>query len=371
MKGSISALIAAIFPALLAGCGTPRLTVDDGRALDPRLLLEMKSYGAAAAAVRPAIVRSAALGDTGCSTQYELPFEVMTSYGAESREAKIAWARTLGVNEDLRVIAADRSSSLRPGDIVTHVDGYKSRNTLKMMERLVEARDNGEPFELKLASGRKVNVSPFEICRGHVVLASPFEPAVQQYHWTQTVHPLEIFHQPITADEAEWIVLWTQGLSEQGGARMKTYAFMVGGLRWVAVLALGAAASSAVASSRGGAAAAGSSSAGEVAGAQAAGKAASMVASSAANRASLSGINRIAAGVFDRADAWAFEKMRKLGMNPRAGMTLHIKLAAQGAAGNAFVFDDERMLQMRALLDTLPGVAPPPRVVARSRVRRQ
>jgi hypothetical protein len=354
MKRAITAFIAAILLAMLGGCATTSLTVDDGRKLDGHLVAEMQAYGEAAAAIRPAIVRTAALNDTDCSVQYELPFEVLTSYGLNDDDAKVAWVRALGVDENLTVIASDPSSGLKPGDIVAQVAGYKSGNTVKMAEALVEARDRGEPFTLQLASGEQVAISPIRICRGHVQIASPFEPQAQGYHWAQSVHPLEVFHQQLSADEAAWIVLWTQGLSELGGARMKTYAFMVGSVKWIAVLGLGFGASSAASSARGAAAAAGTSSAGHVAAVQLAGQAASLMAQSAANRASLSGISGVAAGMFDQADQWAFQNMRKLGMNPYAGLSLHAKLVAQGAAGNAFLMDENRLARMRSLVAGLP-----------------
>jgi hypothetical protein len=346
MTGLTTAFIAAIF---LSGCAT-QLTVDDGRQLDSHLLAEMQAYGEAAAVIRPAIVRAAALNDSNCSTQYELPFEVLTSYGLDDVDAKVAWVRALGVDENLTVIAADPASGLKAGDIVAQVAGYKSRNKVKMATALLEARDSGEPFTVELASGERVTVAPFKICRGHVLIASPFEPTAQGYHWTQSMHPLEVFHPRLTADEAEWIVLWTEGLSERGGARMKTYAFMMSTLKWASVAAIGVTAG-------GSAAAAGASSAGNAAGVQVAGQAASMMARGAANKASLSGINRIAAGVFGRADKWAFENMQKLGMNPRAGLSLHEKMLAEGAASNAFLFDEKRLTGMRALVGALPGDA--------------
>jgi hypothetical protein len=345
----MTAFIVAGVLAVLSGCAT-KLTVDDGRPVDSRLIADMRAFAEAAAAVRPAIVRAAAMADSGCDKQYELPFDVMTSYGVADDDTKVAWARALGVDENLTVIAADRSSDLRPGEIVDEVDGYKSGNKLRMAKRLAEARDRGEPFELKLASGEKLTVSPLRLCRGHVLIASPLDPALQRYHWTESVHPLEIFHQPLTADEAEWIVLWTQGLSERGGARMKTYAFMVGSVKWLSVVGLGFAASSAAASARASAATAGSSAGGQAAATQLAGQAASLMAQSAADKASLSGVSGVAAGVFDRADQWAFEQMRRLGMNPRAGLSLHEKMVAQGAAGNAFLLDEARLAKMRALV---------------------
>src|SRR5205823_9351153 len=98
----VSALAAL---AALAGCGTPKLTVDDGRELDSQLVSEMRDYGEAAAAMRPAIVRSALAAGSGCDTQFELPFDAMTTYGDDA-DTRVAWVRALGVDEALTVIAA-------------------------------------------------------------------------------------------------------------------------------------------------------------------------------------------------------------------------------------------------------------------------
>ncbi|MGZ5199927.1 MAG: hypothetical protein ACXWC4_09170 [Telluria sp.] len=350
MKLAFAVSVATFLFAGLAGCATS-LTVDDGRQLNPKLLSDIKAYADAAKAIRPAIVRSAAVNDIGCDTQYELPFDVMTSYGIDDADSKVALLRVLGVNEKLRVIAADSSAGMNAGDIITQVNGYDGRNSLKMVDMLTDARDDGRSISIKLASGRRVIVFPFRVCRGHVVIASPFDPAVQLYHWTQSVHPLEIFHQELSEDEAEWIVLWTQGLSERGGARMKTYAFLVDSIKWIATLGLGAATSGATASVRG-AGAAGASTGGQVAAVQLAGQAASMATRAAANRASLRGVSGVAGGVFDKADDWAYRNIQKLGMNPRAGLTLHQKMIAQGAAANAFLYDDDRLDEMLTLLES-------------------
>jgi hypothetical protein len=352
-KGVLEAVILASFLAGSGGCAS-KLTVDDGRPLNSRLVGDMRDFGESAAALRPAIVRSAAAADSGCDSQYELPFDVMTTYGVSDADTRVAWARALGVDENLTVIAADPSSDLRPGEIIAEVDGYESGNKLKLAKRLREARDRGEPFALKLSSGERLTVSPFRLCRGHVLVAPPVDPALQSYHWSESVHPLEVFHRPLSADEAEWVVLWTQGLSEEAGARMKTYAFFMGSFKWLSVVGLGFATSSASASMRASAAGAGSSAGGQVAATQLAGQAASLMAQSAANRASLHGVSRVAAGAFDRADKWAFDNMRRLGMNPRAGLSLHAKLVAAGAGSNAFLLDEKRLGAMQAMVAGLP-----------------
>ena len=86
------------------------------------------------------------------------------------------------------------------------------------------------------------------------------------------------------------------------------------------------------------------------------------------NRGRLSGVSRVAATVFDRADAWARQRMQQLDANPLAGMQLHQRLAEAGLASNAFVFDPERMEALQtafaaqglegALLAVLKGVRP-------------
>ncbi len=329
--------------------------MDDGRPLNAEMVADMRAFGDAAIALRPAIVRSAFAADSGCDNQYELPFDAMTTYGIDDDDTRIAWLRALGLDEQLTVIAADRASGLRAGEIITAVEGDGSGNKLELVERLIDARDRGEPFEVTLDSGERVTVSPLRLCRGYVLIAPPLEPALQRYHWTKSVHPLELFQHPLTADEAQWIVLWTQGLSEQGGARMKTYAFVVGSVKWLSVVGIGIAASSAAASARAAAGAAGTSATGQVAATQLAGQAMSLMAQSAANRAALSGVSGVAAGVFDQADKWAFDNMLRLGMDPRAGLRLHEKLVAQGAAGNAFLLDAQRLRNMRALVAGLAG----------------
>lgn len=349
-------VLCALGASFLTGCGTT-LMVDDGRKLDDKLVAEMKDYGSAVRVLRPAIVKSAALRDEDCSKQYELPFVAWTSDGIRSDDIKVAWLRAIGVNTDVSVLATDGTVALAPGDIITQVGGYSSSKSLKVFTELLELRDKGKPFTLKLRSGREVAVTPVEVCRGRVAPSLPLEAAVQSYHWTAVSHPHQLFAASLTPDEALWVVLWSQGLSEVGGARMKGYAFAVGAVKWTAVAAITVASGGAMAAA-GGAAAAGGTSLGAMAGQMlainAAGQVATGLASAAANRASLSGINGIAAGVFDKADGWAFEQARKIGIDPRAGLSLNDKLVRQGWAANAFALDQERLSKLQALVATLP-----------------
>ena len=69
----------------------------------------------------------------------------------------------------------------------------------------------------------------------------------------------------------------------------------------------------------------------------------------ATNRGLLGGISRVAATVFDDADAWAYTRMEQLGANPLAGFTLHQKLLERNLLTNALAFDPERMASVQAL----------------------
>lgn len=360
MIRNLKALLAGACAVLLTGCASTKLTVDDGRKLDEKVLANISSYGASVTTLRPAIIRTAALQDPDCSNQYELPFEASTTYGIKDEDTKVAWVRALGVNENLSVIAADTSAGLSVGDVITEVHGYSSSNTTKLFTELAERRESGKPFKLKLASGRELTVSPLKVCRGLAFIAPPAAPNQQEYHWRAVIHPHHVFQTPLSPDEAAWVVLWTQGLSEVGGARMKTYSFVIGTLKITAAAAIGAASGAAMVSTGGTAAAAGASTGaivGKVFAISAASKVAALMTDAAANRASLSGINSIAAGVFDKADQWAFERAQKIGVDPRAALTLNEKLALQGTAANAFALDKERLTKLQALVATLPAAS--------------
>jgi hypothetical protein len=353
---SKSALHVALALAL-TGCGSAKLLVDDGRKLDDKVLGEVRTYGAAATSLRPAVARAGVLADPQCDTQYDLPFEASSSYFFKDENLKMAMVRELGVNELLTVLAADPSAGLAVGETISEVRGYQSAHTGKLVTELYEARDRGKPFKIRLSSGREVAITPFKVCRGRMFVAAPGKGAQQNYHWTGSVHPLEVFKQPLTPDEATWVVLWTQGLSEQGGARMKTFSFAVGGVTAVAYVGLAVATMGAAVAAGSGAAAAGATVGtvmGQMAGTMVIGTALKGVTLAAANKANFSGLNRVAAGVFDKADGWTFENMKKLGMDPRAGLSLNDKLAQQGAGNNAFLLDEQRLANMQVLVAQLP-----------------
>lgn len=380
--GTGLALCAAVLCVLATGCAT-RYTVDDGSPVDEQLLASIRLYGKAEQAVRPQIVKAAQLQDADCDRQWELPFVVATSHDLP-RKDKIAWVRGLQVDERLTVVAAAPGSGLQPGDRIAEIDGDDD-DPDEMFEELMELRDDGDAFTLTLSDWRKVKVLPVEVCRGRVAITKPKLEGAQDYHWLQSAHAMSVFSHDLTPDEAMWVVLWTQGLSEEAGARMKTYHYgmnMVKTALTVASIASGVGAAANAASNA--AAQYATSEAGKAA-AQAAGKelakyAAEQVADAARRKAletaakeiakataqeiavgalrtaaifksSLSGVSWVAGTGFYMADQWAFERMQKLGADPLAAYSLHFKLASHAQGDNAFVFDEERLAAMTKLAD--------------------
>lgn len=369
----------AVLLLVLAGCGGVKYTVDDGRQVDEKLLSNIRALGNGEQAIRPALLQSVSLRDKECDTQWELPFAVATSYDLKEDD-RVAWARGLQVDERLTVIGAAPEIGLDLGEKIAEIAGYHRDNSFKMLEELLERRDSGKSFQVKTADGKITHIFPIKVCRGHIMLATPDTPETQDYHWRQSVHPLEAFSKPLTPDEAMWVVLWTQGLSEEGGVRMKTYQYGMSTLKTIVNVAavvsgVGAAANAAQAAGASVASAAGNAAAraaAEAAAKQLAQEAQRSIAkdltdrayklarkelgdvlqAAAANRIGLGGVSWVAGTVFDRADKWAFEHMAKLNADPLAAFTLHMKLADAGATHNAFVFDEERLTQMKTLAAT-------------------
>jgi hypothetical protein len=190
-------------------------------------------------------------------------------------------------------------------------------------------------------------------------------------------HPLELVKTDLSDDEALWTVLWTQGLSEEGGARMKTYHYgtsIISSLYTVATLASGLkgaamAAEAAVAAAQKAAASVASEVIKQQLIEQARNFAASRIRDQisksvqsltqaqvmasmqqvAANRGLLGGISRVAATTFDQADGWAYARMKQLNADPLAGLRLHQKLLERSLLRNAIALDPERMQALQAL----------------------
>lgn len=370
-------LVAALVATLLAvGCAAPRYTVDDGRAVDPELLKNIGLYGQGEQVLRPAIARTAALQDKDCDRQWELPVSVASSQGWSEND-RVAWVRALGVDERLTVISAAPVAPLQPGERLVSIDGSTSNESQKLLLELGRLRERGRPFQVTTSAGRQVQLAPFQVCRGYTRLAPTNTPTQQDYHWLMSYHPLEITRADLTADEALWTVLWTQGVSEEGGARMKVYDYgtsALSALYTIASLASGLkGAAMAAEQAMNVARQAAASAATDIVRAQileqakqfAAGRIRDELGRSAqaltqaqvvagmqqvaANRGLLGGISRVAATVFDRADAWTYTRMQQLGAQPLAGFTLHQKLLERNLLANALVFDAERLLALQNL----------------------
>jgi hypothetical protein len=363
---------------LLCACSTVKYTVDDGRAIDPAILRPIQSFSTGEQAIRPAIARSATVLDKQCDKQWELPISVATSYEFPELQ-RVAWARVAKVDERLTVVGSSMMPALSPGDKIVEIDGYKRDNTEKMALELVDRRDRGAPFTIRTDAGKLVKVVPFQACRGYTRLAPPSTPQLQDYHWLLSFHPLEVTQQPLTDDEALWIVLWTQGLSEEGGARMKTYHYgtkILGAVYNVVTIATGVRGMAAAAQ-------AAASAAQKIAASQltdvlkkqlidqAVGEVRSRVQDSlldnarkftqaqaiaqmqvaAANRGTLQGVAWVGGTVFDQADAWAFARMPLYDADPLAPFTLHQKLIEASLARNAFVFDPDRLKSITGIAE--------------------
>lgn len=371
-------LIALIVVGLLAGCAAPKYTVDDGRPVNEVLLGHIRTYGAGEIVLRPAIVRSAALNDPACDTQWELPFSVATS-DEWSADDRVAWVRGLGVDERLTVVGVSPGSELQLRDKIKAIAGYSRDSSEKMLNALAEKRDEGAPFDLLLARGKNVRVTPFKVCRGYTRLAPVSSPQAQDYHWLLSVHPLEVAKVDLTDDEALWVVLWSQGVSEEGGARMKTYHYgskIAGTLYNLFTLTSGLkgatlAAEAAIKAAQSAAASVATDLLKQQLIEQATSAAAERMRSelttaarkltqsqvmgamqmAAANRGALSGVAWVASTVFEKADVWAYERLEKLQGNPLAGFSLHQKLIEQSLTSNSMVLDADRLKELNTLAE--------------------
>lgn len=371
-------LIALIFVGLLTACAAPKYTVDDGRPVNEVLLGNIRTYGAGESAIRPAIARSAALNDPACDTQWELPFSVATS-DEWSADDRVAWVRGLGVDERLTVVGVAPGTELQLRDKIKAIAGYSRDSSEKMLNALAERRDAGVPFDLLLARGKNVRVTPFKVCRGYTRLAPVSSPQAQDYHWLLSVHPLEIATVDLTDDEALWVVLWTQGVSEEGGARMKTYHYgtkIAGSLYNLFTLTSGLkgatlAAEAALKAAQSTAATVASDLLKQQLIEQATAAASARMRSeittaarkltqaqvmgamqmAAANRGALSGVAWVASTVFEKADVWAYERLEKLHGNPLASFSLHQKLIEKNLASNSMVLDPDRLKELNTLAE--------------------
>ncbi|WP_199052567.1 hypothetical protein [Aquitalea sp. ASV15] len=380
---------------LLAACSSTAYTVDDGRKVNQQLLSNIKLYGQGERVLRPAIVRSATMNDQQCAKRWELPFSVASSYLVEDKTDRVAWVRGLNVDERLTVVGAAPASGLAIGDKLTQLDGYHTDDSEKMLKKLEALREDGSAFPVVTDKGKTITINPVQVCRGLIRLAPPTAPYSQSFHWEKIVYPLEIFNPALTEDEALWMVVWGQGVSEEGGTRMKSYA----AARWVidktitvaslamsggAIYQAGKAASTQIMAQASSAAAQAATN--EIAkqaateaakqAAEAAAKAylektaaeiskkvatqtASTVAESYIAREGFAVdlMDRVAATSFDDADAWAYTRMSQLHADQMSGASLHYKLFSHNYIHNPFILDKSRLDSLNSFVKSKNGEA--------------
>jgi hypothetical protein len=375
-----AATAVTVVTLLLSACSTPKYTVDDGRQIDPVLLGNLNAYKTGQAMLRSAASRASALRDPECDKQWQYPIVFASSLGLEEND-RVAWVRVAGVDERLTVLAS-ATAKLAPGDKIVRINNSSAIDPKVALESLGRMQEQGASFTAHTHNGKTAEVVPFEVCRGNADMALPAAPLVQDYHWLKSIHPLELFQEGLTEEEALWVTLWSQGLSEEAGARMKTYHYgtsIAKGLFNVATTVSGArgavmAAQAALKTAQ----SAATTFAVEQVKKQIINEASDRVMSNvresvidnarkmlikqqvadqmsraAANRGSLSGVSWVAASAFDKADLWALERMRKLDASPLAAFTLHQKLIAAGHSSNAFLFDVERLENLMKRVDEI------------------
>lgn len=378
VRGTAVSLLSWLLAAgalLLGGCAST-FTVDDGRQVNETLMRNLRDFGAGERTLRPAIVRAARLQDKDCDKQWELPFTLSSSQDW-SADDRVAWVRALGVDERLTVVAAASESPLAAGEQIVALSGQvRNEDPGRLLELITALRDRGQTFLVRTAKGREVQISPFEVCRGYARLAPPSTPRMQDYHWLMSIHPLALTQVGLTEDEALWVVLWSQGVSEEGGFRMKAYDYgtsLASNLLSIASIASGVkvAAIAAEAATKAAQSAAANAATEflrqqlvdqaksyaarriregltDAAEAMSRAQVVSAMQKAALNRGTLRGVARVAATVFDRADAWAFDRMERLQGNPLAPFTLHQKLVEADLTENAFALDVERLSALDA-----------------------
>jgi hypothetical protein len=190
---------------------------------------------------------------------------------------------------------------------------------------------------------------------------------------------MQVANADLTDEEALWTVLWTQGVSEEGGARMKTYHYgtkVVGTLYNLFTIASGLkgaalAADAAISAAQ----SAATSVAAEIIKKQLIDQATSAAAArmrdevlgaarkltqqqvigamqaAAANRGSLSGVAWVASTVFEQADAWAYSRLEKLKADPLAGFSLHQKMIEKGFVSNSMLLDSDRLTALNKIAE--------------------
>ncbi len=270
---------------------------------------------ATVAAVRSAIdlsestYRSRPLLGTGCATDKYPALRVGSSVHMTHQVDRDLNARLFGLDEKVRVMWAAPDLGLAQGDVVVELNG--ETDARRMMQAYVTASvANTRAVTLRTASGKRVEATPFDICKGITAAYNPTNPTLAHSHAIH-VHPLEVWDTALTPEERMWIVAWGQGLTATTGGSMR--AAYVGTALGTAILVVPL---SAVTQNI-------------------AGAAMSHGSRGAATAAGIQG--------YGAADAWAFNAMRTLGYDPVIGLHLHEKFVAKGSTNNAFALSPERL----------------------------
>jgi hypothetical protein len=324
--------------------------------------------------------------DDSCSKQWNLPVKVASSgIPRRSDDKKSVWENDFGVSKpgskSLTVIAALPETGLVPGDVIIKNEGDAAAEEGYRRLGMSWIRDNDdkqEPFEVVTDKGKRAKIEPFQTCKGwSMVEILDNKLNTTQYASDWVIQPVETFAVDLSPAEAEWIVLWSEGFSAEATTRLQMFK--------LGKFAVGVAMSNTVSSAASGtinsatsavknvaqdaakeaASAASKAAAQEIARqamAQAKGmiqdavtkvvatRVAGIVAKKAVGYAYDPMWNAVAETAFDDADAWAFKKMKALGMDPKAALTLSAKLSEAGVKTH-FVMDENRLAAFGKLLN--------------------
>lgn len=322
--------------------------------------------------------------DDSCTKQWNLPVKVASSdIPRRSDDKKSVWEKDFGVakpdSNSLTVIAALPETGLVPGDVIIKSEGDAAAGFRRLnMSWIRENDDKQEPFEVVTDKGKRAKIEPFQTCKGRSlpeILDNKLNTA--QMASERVFEPVETFVVDMTPEEYVWMTLWTEGFSAEATSRLELFK--------LGKLAVGLAMSNTVSSAASGTINSATSAVKNVA--QDAAKEAASSASKAAVQeiarqamaqakgmiqdavtkvvaTRVAGIvakkavgyaydpmwNAVAETAFDDADAWAFKKMKALGMDPKAALTLSAKLSEAGVKTH-FVMDENRLAAFGKLLN--------------------
>ena len=137
------------------------------------------------------------------------------------RTTRVAWVRALQVDERLTVMAAAPGHRPAARRQAGGHQGLPQERRQQDAGRARRAADDGDPFPGQDGRRQHGDGQALQVCRGYARLAPPLTPATRiplaDEH--SSAGPLRA---PDHARRSPVDGAWTQGLSEEGGARMKT-----------------------------------------------------------------------------------------------------------------------------------------------------